>query len=84
MKLGNIYTKSKVIRLTEKRFECCGLCSHFSVGKWNSSKGLFDHYCDVLKKNVSIIGYACPDFQRRVDKTEETEWEVTEVVKELQ
>ena len=42
MKLGNIYTKSKVIRLTEKRFECCGLCSHFSVGKWNSSKGLFD------------------------------------------
>ena len=52
--------------MTEKRFECCGLCSHFSRGKWNSSKGLFDHYCNVLKKDVSIIGYACPDFKRRV------------------
>lgn len=64
-----------------KRFECCGLCSHFGIGEWNSSKGLFDHYCNVLKKNVSIIGYACSSFQRRVDKTEETEWKVTEVIK---
>jgi hypothetical protein len=59
----------------------CGLCSHFSRGKWNSSKGLFDNYCNVLKKNVSIIGYACPDFERRVDKPKETEWEVTEVIR---
>jgi hypothetical protein len=67
--------------MTEKRFKCCGLCSHFGIGEWNGSKGLFDHYCDVINKNVSIIGYACPDFKRRVDKTEETKWEVTEVIK---
>lgn len=50
-----------------ERFKCCcGLCSHFSLGKWNSSKGFVDHYCNVLKKNVSIVGYACPNFERRV------------------
>ena len=65
--------------MTEKRFKCCGLCSHFSVGEWNNSKGLFDHYCDVLKKNVSIIGYVCSSFQRRVVGTEETRWEITEM-----
>ena len=64
-------------------YKCCGLCSHFSIGEYNSSKGLFDHYCDVLNKTVSIIGYACPDFQRRV-KTEETHWEITEIRKELE
>lgn len=68
--------------MTEKRFECCGLCSHVSVGKWNSSKGIFDHYCNVLKKNVSIIGKSCSNFERRAyKKKEETEWEVTEVIR---
>lgn len=70
--------------MTENRFECCGLCSHIIVGKWNSSKGVFDHYCNVLKKNVSIIGYACSNFERRVyKKKEETEWEVTEVIRRV-
>lgn len=63
--------------MTEKRFECCGLCSHINVGKWNPQKGLFDHYCNVLDKNVSLIGYACPNFERRVyNEKEETEWEI--------
>ena len=34
----------------------CGLCSYFKIGGWNAEKGLFDHYCDVLDKNVSIVG----------------------------
>ena len=71
-----------MVSMTEKRFECCGLCSHFGLGKWNSSKGLFDHYCKVLDKNVSIIGHSCPNFERRVyKKKEETEWEITEVIR---
>ena len=61
--------------------EYCGLCSYFNIGEWNAEKGLFDHYCDVLGKNVSIIGYACPDFKRRVETTEETNYEITEVMK---
>lgn len=59
----------------------CGVCSYFKIGEWNAEKGLFDHYCDVLDKNVSIVGYACPDFKRRIETTEETNWEITEVMK---
>ena len=59
----------------------CGLCSHFIIDEWNAEKGLFDHYCDVLDKDVSIVGYACPDFKSRVETTEETNWEITEVMK---
>ena len=56
-------------------------CENFNIGEYNAEKGLFDHYCDVLDKNVSIVGYACPDFKRRVETTEETNWEITEVMK---
>ena len=67
--------------MTENRVKYCGLCSYFKISEWNAEKGLFDHYCDVLDKNVSIVGYACPDFKRRVETTEETNWEITEVMK---
>ena len=70
--------------MTENRVKYCGLCSYFNIGEWNAEKGLFDHYCDVLDKNVSIVGYACPDFRRRVETTEETSWEITEVMKRSQ
>lgn len=59
----------------------CGVCSYFKIGEWNAEKGLFDHYCDVLDKNVSIVGYTCPDFKKRVETTEEINWEITEVMK---
>ena len=52
--------------------EYCGACSYFKIGEWNAEKGLFDYYCDVLDKDVSAFGYACPDFKRRVETTEET------------
>ena len=70
--------------MTENRVKYCGLCSYFKRGEWNAEKGLFDHYCDVLGKNVSIVGYACPDFKRRVETTEETNWEIAEVMKRSQ
>ena len=59
----------------------CGACSYFKIGKWNAEKDSFDYYCDLLDKNVSIIGYACPDFKRRFETTEETNYEITEVMK---
>ena len=62
------------------RVKYCGLCSHFII-EWNAEKGLFDHYCDVLDKDVSAVGYACHDFESRVETTEETNWEITEVLK---
>ena len=61
--------------MTEKRFTTNG----YKI--YDTFHGLFDHYCDVLDKNVSIIGYACPDFKRRVETTEETNYEITEVMK---
>ena len=67
--------------MTENRVKYCGSCSYCNIGEWNSEKGLFDYYCDVLDKNVSVFGYACPDFKRRVETTEETNWEITEVMK---
>ena len=68
-------------RLCKNRVKYCRVCSYFKIGEWNAEKGLFDHYCEVLDKNVSIIGYACPDFKRRVETTEETNYEITEVMK---
>lgn len=67
--------------MTENIGKYCGVCSYFKIGEWNAEKGLFDHYCDVLDKNVSIVGYVCPDFKRRVETTEETNLEITEVMK---
>ncbi len=61
--------------MTEKNY--CGLCVHIQTKSWNNKKGVFINYCPIIDKEVSMVGFACPNYKKKQE--DNTGWEISEI-----
>ena len=61
--------------MTEKRY--CGECNHLILK--GIRDGLPQLYCPIIEKDVSFIGFTCPNFTEKV-VSDETDYEIVEIM----